>query len=263
MFGNNNPYQTQYRRRPESFSQKFNRFLKTQPVLALLIGQAIALYIYLPATFFYGLIFVLLLYFGGVFLRQFYSDIVLLAVYITGAASGYFFYTLMFGGSLAAPNELHIAAIQGSAVFSTLTFIAAARPDLKMRMFLLMQIRFWHIAAILIIIALLRKDISGGGTHLCYLGGTLTAGIGALLFARNVLASPWAAFRKKFDKRRNRKFVRYETVKETGRPLKDEEYNDIRAERQKRIDEILDKISRSGYDSLTKDEKELLFRQSK
>jgi hypothetical protein len=31
---------------------------------------------------------------------------------------------------------------------------------------------------------------------------------------------------------------------------------------QERIDEILDKISRSGYDALSKDEKELLFRNS-
>jgi hypothetical protein len=169
----------------------------------------------------------------------------------------------MFGGPLAAPDELHLAAIQGGAVFSTLTFIAVARPDLKLRMFLLMQIRFWHIAAILIIIALLRQDIAGGGTHLCYLGGTLTAGIGALLFARNALASPLANLKSRLVRRRNRKFARYETVKEAGRPLKDEEYNDIRAERQKKIDEILDKISRSGYDSLTREEKELLFRQSK
>jgi hypothetical protein len=43
------------------------------------------------------------------------------------------------------------------------------------------------------------------------------------------------------------------------RPLNDEEYNLKKAERQKVIDAILDKISKSGYESLTKEEKEILF----
>ena len=36
-----------------------------------------------------------------------------------------------------------------------------------------------------------------------------------------------------------------------------------KTEKQKRIDEILDKISKSGYDSLTKEEKDFLFKAGK
>ena len=43
----------------------------------------------------------------------------------------------------------------------------------------------------------------------------------------------------------------------------DEEYNVDKKKRQEIIDLILDKISKSGYDSLTKAEKEFLFDQSK
>jgi hypothetical protein len=43
----------------------------------------------------------------------------------------------------------------------------------------------------------------------------------------------------------------------------DEDYNRFKKERQKEIDKILDKISKSGYDSLTKKEKQILFDQSK
>jgi len=43
----------------------------------------------------------------------------------------------------------------------------------------------------------------------------------------------------------------------------DEDYNAEAKERQLIIDKILDKISKSGYDSLTKAEKEILFNQSK
>ena len=46
------------------------------------------------------------------------------------------------------------------------------------------------------------------------------------------------------------------------RPVSDEEYNRRRAENDRRIDEILDKISQSGYERLTAEEKEFLFKSS-
>lgn len=48
-----------------------------------------------------------------------------------------------------------------------------------------------------------------------------------------------------------------------GRPQSDWDYNKERYDEQKRTDEILEKISKGGYDSLTKEEKEFLFKQSK
>ena len=41
--------------------------------------------------------------------------------------------------------------------------------------------------------------------------------------------------------------------------MSDEEYNRQKVEKQEKIDAVLDKISQSGYSSLTKEEKELLF----
>jgi hypothetical protein len=42
----------------------------------------------------------------------------------------------------------------------------------------------------------------------------------------------------------------------------DEQFNLEKKERQQKTDLILDKISKSGYESLTKAEKDFLFRQS-
>ena len=55
------------------------------------------------------------------------------------------------------------------------------------------------------------------------------------------------------------------TKKHTGnsRPKSDWDYNKERHDEDRRTDEILDKISKGGYDSLTKEEKEFLFKQSK
>jgi hypothetical protein len=46
------------------------------------------------------------------------------------------------------------------------------------------------------------------------------------------------------------------------RPVTDYEYNKIKSDRQLKINQILDKISKGGYDSLTKEEKEFLFSES-
>jgi len=46
------------------------------------------------------------------------------------------------------------------------------------------------------------------------------------------------------------------------KPKTDYDYNREKVERQKGIDHILDKISKGGYDSLTREEKDILFRES-
>jgi len=49
---------------------------------------------------------------------------------------------------------------------------------------------------------------------------------------------------------------------DTSKTKTDYEYNTVKAERQKAIDHILDKVSKGGYDSLTKEEKAILFSES-
>ncbi len=50
---------------------------------------------------------------------------------------------------------------------------------------------------------------------------------------------------------------------QSTRPKSDDEFNSERREKELKVDAILDKISRHGYDHLTKEEKEFLFKQSK
>jgi len=47
------------------------------------------------------------------------------------------------------------------------------------------------------------------------------------------------------------------------RQMDDYEYNYTKKTIQEKVDEILDKISRSGYDSLTKEEKDVLHKSSR
>lgn len=90
--------------------------------------------------------------------------------------------------------------------------------------------------------------------HFAHVGGMLF-GLGLILYWR-YKAGIW---RPKF----NFGFKKKDFDNFNFRPKSDWDYNKERADEQRRTDEILEKISKGGYDSLTKEEKEFLFRQSK
>jgi hypothetical protein len=46
-------------------------------------------------------------------------------------------------------------------------------------------------------------------------------------------------------------------------PRSDEEYNRQKAQKERDMDAILDKVAKNGYGSLTQEEKEFLFKNSK
>ena len=46
--------------------------------------------------------------------------------------------------------------------------------------------------------------------------------------------------------------------KKSQRPLNDEQFNELKSKKQKKMDDILDKISKNGYDSLSNHEKNFL-----
>lgn len=88
--------------------------------------------------------------------------------------------------------------------------------------------------------------------HFAHVGG-MVFGLLLILYWRNKENGGNSKFRIKFNKNKSG----------NGRPKSDWDYNKERHDEDRKIDEILDKISRGGYDSLTKEEKEFLFKQSK
>jgi len=93
--------------------------------------------------------------------------------------------------------------------------------------------------------------------HFAHLGGMVFGLILILYWRRGEF--DWLS-KLKINRNRNR---RDDDEWSYNRPKTDEQYNRERADNQKKIDEILDKISKNGYDNLTKEEKEFLFKQSK
>ncbi len=119
----------------------------------------------------------------------------------------------------------------------------------------------------------LVSGLSGGSNvaHFAHLGGMLFGLILILYWKKNGLSGPnfdlkkwkgWFWSRKDKMGKKKMKYTRYEEVKDEV-PRNDGEYNRQRAEKERNVDALLDKIAKNGYGSLTQEEKEFLFKNSK
>lgn len=129
----------------------------------------------------------------------------------------------------------------------------------------------WLIVGYIAIELFSALQSSGDGVaHMAHLGGML---FGFLLirywqkhpgssqsFGRSKGMEFFENMKRRFDERQQKSNMHAEP---TGRRETDAEYNARKRQNQEEIDAILDKIRRSGYDSLTKEEKQKLFDQSR
>ena len=111
-----------------------------------------------------------------------------------------------------------------------------------------------------------------GVAHMAHLGGMLFGWIlirywknhpdSSQRFGRSNGMEFFDKMKRKFDERQQAGRMKAEPT-ENPRRETDEEYNARQHKNQEEIDAILDKIRKSGYDSLTKEEKQKLFDQSR
>ena len=183
------------------------------------------------------------------------------------------FFTYLFGGIFGGLIELiahasfpslqdeAIVIVGGSgsimALFATLAFY---RPNLTISVFGIFNTRLIFIAAAFILSDLISLGINDGTAHFAHIGGVifgaLTVVSMAFFFKFYDRLTTFTIFQKK-SHLKVKKGTRTSTFKT------DEEYNFEKRKKQEKTDAILDKIAKSGYESLSKIEKEFLFNQSK
>jgi len=126
--------------------------------------------------------------------------------------------------------------------------LAYYAPQMELRLALIGKVKMIYIAFFIIIIDLFQLSSSNLGGHLAHLGGAC-AGVLYMIYLKNGI---------KFSKAKPKKHTHLKTVYVNKQTTENEtRKEDI----QIKVDQILDKISKSGYDSLTKQEKDFLFRQ--
>ena len=221
-------------------------------------------YSFLHIHFFHILFNMIMLYVGGRLFSQFSGEGRLVPTYILGAIVGAVFYIGAYNFFPVFEGiRLQSVALGASAsVLAVFFTVAVFQPNYQLPLLLFGRIRLKYIAIIFIAIDLLSIERGNPGGHIAHLGGAAWGFLYAKLLKSNI--DPAGLIYRMFKKLTglfsgNRKLK----VNKTGsRPLTDYEYNKQRAENQKEINEILDKISKSGYQSLSATEKEKLFKMS-
>lgn len=221
-------------------------------------------YMFLHAGFLHLLFNVLGLYwFGKLFLYHFEGD-KLLGVYLLGGLAGALLYVLAFNvfPAFASVNAILLGA--SAAVFAILVAIAVYDPQREIHLFFIGRFPLKYIAAFYVLLSIIGISASNPGGNLAHLGG---AAWGWFYIAQLRRGKDWGSGLVAFIDKVGEWFKPKErmkvTFKQPAPPRDDYEYNRQQNLQQEEINRILDKIAESGYESLTKKEKEILFKQGK
>lgn len=211
----------------------------------------------------------LLLWFMGRLFEDLLGGKRLLGNYLLGGLSGFLFY--LIGYNLLPVFEGHAATstILGASasVMAVLVGIAAYRPDYEVQLLLFGTVRLKWIALVLVVIDLVSvQEGQNSGGHLAHLGGALYGYLASMQLRKG---NDWSlAFVRGLERLagslRPKRGPRMRVEKAyAGQRVSDAAFNKRKQDQQARIDAILDKISRSGYESLSKEEKDFLFNAGK
>ena len=226
-------------------------------------------YMFLHEDFLHILFNMIVLYFGGRIFMEYLSDRKLLSTYILGGLAGAFFYIAAFNFFPVFSESLDYSVALGASasVLAVLIAVSTYVPEYSVVLFLFGRVKLKYLALIIILIDLLSIMGGNSGGHIAHLGGAFWGFIYVYFMKKGkdlTLNLGTMNFRKFFGYfTKPKKQTNYRSNFDTGRPMTDEEYNVRKNVDQERIDRILEKISKSGYSSLTKEEKELLFQSSK
>lgn len=205
--------------------------------------------------------------FAGRLFLTYFNQKQLLSLYFSGTIFAGIIYILSYF-VFPALAHLNVSMIGASGaimavLFATVTYF----PLMEVRLLLIGRVKLWHIALFLIVIDLIQLPLENTGGHLAHLGGALFGYLYTKQLQNGNDIGAW--FTKLMDTFANlsgkRKATPFKKVhKNYSQPVTKPVSRIVTKDKaQQQIDEILDKISQSGYDSLTKEEKEFLFKAGK
>jgi membrane associated rhomboid family serine protease len=213
-------------------------------------------YGFLHADFVHLIFNMITLYFIGNLFIQYFSQKQALTFYILGT---------LFGGSLYVLSQNYFPLFEGmdsslvgaSAGISAIFIgIATYMPNYQIKIRFIGFVKFWHLAVIWLSFDVLGLIGANAGGSFSHLGGSLF-GFLYVHRASNKKINLFGVFTSLFKRKENPLQTVHKSAKRKQNTTKRSAPN------QEQINSILDKISKSGYDTLTKTEKEFLFKQGK
>lgn len=221
-------------------------------------------YMFLHFNFLHILFNVLWLYWMGKIFLFYFDAKKLLGVYLLGGLSGGVFFLLAYNLFPAFSEVIVFARLLGASasVLAIIAAVATHAPNHPINLLFIGQIKMKHLALFSIALYVIGIASSNAGGNLAHLGGAVFGFFFAVQRRKGhdltwIITKLIDAATRLFQPRQRIQ------VSYRGRKKDNIEYNRQKNLQQEEINRVLDKISKSGYDSLTKEEKELLFKMGK
>ncbi|WP_296150253.1 rhomboid family intramembrane serine protease [uncultured Flavobacterium sp.] len=249
---------------PELFLKiLFSLQLSSSPPDLLYKPWTLITYAFLHADFWHLVFNLLILNFASRLFLTFFTQKQFFGLYILSAIfAGLIFVGAFFLLGIPAPLVGASAAIM-AIVFASATYA----PMYQLRLLLIGNVKLWHIAAVFLILDLVQLPTTNMGGHIAHLGGAFFGFLYIKLLQNGtdlslIITKILDFFANIFSPKKSTPFKKVHR-----NPVKPQQKTASKIvtkdKTQQQIDEILDKISQSGYDSLTKEEKEFLFKAGK
>lgn len=217
---------------------------------------------------FWHLLFnLLVLFYVSRLFLNFFKPKMALSVYFMGVFIGGLAFLLVY--NLLPPQLLHpvIGLIGASAgVRALLIFLCTYMGETEVRM-IFFNIKLKYVGIALVAIDFIGLWSNNQGGSVAHLGGNLLGFVYATQLARGNNIGTWLERIieriEQLFKKKQRSLLKTVHRKASGNVAGHNKKEFLEFNKQKQVDLILDKISKSGYDSLSKEEKEFLFKAGK
>ena len=220
-------------------------------------------YMFLHFEFLHILFNLLWLYWMGQIFLTYFDQGKLITIYLLGGISGGLFYVAGYNLFPVFSHMVSDSRLLGASasVIAIVTALAVHAPNHSLHLMFIGPVKMKYIALISVLMYVIGISSTNAGGNLAHLGGAFWGVIYVLQLRRGIDSGKsvnglFSSLKKTFSPQPKVK-VSYR------KPVDDIEYNRQKNQDQKRMNEILEKISKSGYDSLSKEEKEILFRMGK
>ncbi|WP_304198464.1 rhomboid family intramembrane serine protease [Flavobacterium alvei] len=237
--------------------------LSSNPADLLWKPWSILTYSFFHSDFIHIFFNLIVLHFSGQLFLTFFTQKQLLGLYLLSALfSGAVFVVAFYLMEVVSP----IVGASG-AIMAILVATTVYQPLMNLRLMLIGNVKLWHVTVVVLLIDVMQLRLENSGGHIAHLAGAFF-GFVFIKFLQNgtdlskIVSNLFDFFVNLFTKTESKPFkkVHRNYQKPVSKPASRIVSKD---KTQQQIDEILDKISKSGYDCLTKEEKEFLFKAGK
>ena len=203
------------------------------------------------------------LHFAGKIFLQYLGPKQLLSTYILGGISGGLIFIIAYNyiPALAIHTQNAQALGASAAVLAIMVAIATYTPNYSVRFPFIGIVKLKHIAIFSVMLDLLSIPKGNAGGHIAHLGGAL---FGYLYIKQLQKGNDFSIGFTTFINNLFNLFKPKSKLKTVHKRKKtDTQFNTEKSAQQIAVDIVLEKISKSGYESLSKEEKATLFSASK